>query len=76
VAFAKPLGILRRYGFQRGVLGGSRPWFMVAFVLWAGRHARKAIGRTPEVAACEVLRPGEAITITALPPEPKRRRNR
>ncbi|MEP6661707.1 MAG: hypothetical protein ABJD24_17470 [Acidimicrobiales bacterium] len=74
--WAKPIAILRRYGFQRGVLGGSRPWFIVAFVLWAGRKSRKALERTPLVAACEVLRPGDSIRITALPPEPKGRRYR
>ncbi len=74
--WAKPIAILRRYGFQQGVLGGSRPWFIVAFVLWAGRKSRKALGRAPLVAACEVLRPGDSIRITALPPEAKARRYR
>ena len=74
--WAKPIAILRRHGFQRGVLGGSRPWFIVACVLWAGRKTRKALARTPEVAACEVLRPGDSIRITALLPERKGRRYR
>ena len=71
-----PIRILRHYGFVRGVLGGSRPWIVVAGLLWFARNARSLLGRTPEVAACEVLRPGESIVLTALAPARKGRRIR
>jgi hypothetical protein len=66
----------RRLGWYRGVLGGSRGWLAVGAVFWAGRFARKAFGKNPETAAIEVLKPGQTVVITALPPGSSRKLKR
>jgi len=75
LAWRHPVGQLRRLGFQRGVVGGNRTWLLVAVGLWLARATRRALTKTAEVAATEVLRPGESITIRALSPEPRARRH-
>jgi len=68
--------VARRLGWYRGVLGGSRTWLAVGGVFWAARFARKALGKNPETAAIEVLKPGQRVIITALPPGSSRKLKR
>jgi hypothetical protein len=59
------LARLRTLGLQRGVLGGSRPWLVVAGVTWALRALQWA-WRTDEVVLYEgTLEPGERLEIVA-----------
>ena len=67
-----PVAQLRRQGLQRGLLGGNRAWLVVGIGLWLARAARRAFTKSAEVAAIEILKPGEAITIRALAPPSRR----
>lgn len=62
-----PIGGLRGLAVRRGLLGGSRPWMIVAGVLWGLRLLRRASGRRPELLSVERLKPGQTLQITALP---------
>ncbi len=72
--FLSPAAFARRQGLYRGLLGGSRGWLVVGVTVWGGRLLRRSLGRNEEVVAVEVLQPGEAIRIEALPPARGRRR--
>lgn len=62
-----PITGLRSLAVRRGVFGGSRPWMIVAVVLWGFKMLRKASTRRPEVLSVERLNPGETLQVTALP---------
>lgn len=62
------LARLRSLGLQRGVLGGSRPWLVVAGLTW-GLRALQWAWRTDEVVLYEgVVEPGERLEIAAERP--------
>ena len=61
-------------GLYRGLLGGSRGWLFVGGLFWAVRLMRRFVGRTEEIAATEVLKPGQFVTIAAIAPVTRRRR--
>jgi hypothetical protein len=61
-------------GLYRGLLGGSRGWLFVGGVFWAGRLMRRFFGRTAEIAATEVLKPGQFVTIAAIAAPTRRER--
>lgn len=60
---------LARNGFRRGVLGRSRAWLVVGITATAVRLVTRLLARKPEVVYSTRLQPGEALRITALPPE-------
>jgi hypothetical protein len=71
-----PLGLLgtaRRLGVDRGVMGGSRPWLVVAGVAWGIKAVQYARRPEPETLVREVLEPGETIIISHAGPPPSRR---
>jgi hypothetical protein len=71
-----PLGLLgaaRRLGVDRGVLGGSRPWLVVAGVAWGIKAVQYARRPEAETLVREVLEPGETIVISHGGPPPSRR---
>ena len=70
-----PIAQLRRLGFQRGVMGGSRKWLGVAIALWLVRATRRALAKSEQIAATEVLLPGQTLTIRTIAPEPRRARS-
>ncbi len=67
-----PISGLRGLALRRGVLGGSRPWMVVAAVLWGARLVRRASSRRPEVVSIERLKPGQTVQVTALQPTGRR----
>lgn len=56
---------LRRASFDRGLLGGSRPWIVVGAVLWAARGVRIATRRQRGVVWRGALGAGEVISVAA-----------
>ena len=56
---------LRRASFDRGLLGGSRPWIVLGALLWAVRGLRLATRRQGGVVWRGVLAEGETITVRA-----------
>jgi hypothetical protein len=66
-AILSPTAIMRRKVVSRGVFGGSRGWLVVGGLLFVGRNLRKLVSGTEEVAAVEVLRPGERLLLTTIP---------
>lgn len=56
---------LRRASFDRGLLGGSRPWIAVGALLWAARGLRIATRHQRGVVWRGVLAEGETITVRA-----------
>lgn len=67
---------LRRLGFDRGVLGGSRPWLVVGGAAWGLRAIQRARRPEPETLLLEVLEPGETILVSHSGPPltPRQRR--
>ena len=61
-------------GLYRGVLGGSRGWMAVGGVFWGARLMRRYFGRGEEIAATEVLQPGQFVTIRAIAAPTRRER--
>jgi hypothetical protein len=59
----------------RGLYGESRGWRTMWYLVTIGGLVRRTFGRNPEVAAVEVLQPGEHLTLrTITPPTRKERR--
>ena len=52
----------------KGLLGGSRGWMAVGVVVWGPRLMKKALGKNEQIVATEVLRPGQALQLTAISP--------
>jgi hypothetical protein len=69
-----PAVYIRRSGFYKGVLGGNRGWLAVFAVFWGGKKLRTTFGRSEEIAATEVLQPGQLVTIRAIKPPTRRQR--
>ena len=69
-----PTAALRRNALYKGLLGGSRGWLAVGAFVWAPRLMKRALGRTEKVVATEVLKPGQAIYIEAIPQETREQR--
>ncbi len=53
----------RSIGLQRGIVGGSRPWMLVAAVLWGAKAVQWAMRRDERVVFRTVLEPGETLEI-------------
>jgi hypothetical protein len=70
------LGTARRLGVDRGLLGGSRPWLVVAGVAWSIKAVQYARRPEPETLVREVLEPGETIVISHAGPPPSRQEKR
>ena len=66
---AKLAGRLMTTAARRGLLGGSRPWFVVLVLLVGGRVLRWIGGRSRwSSSVSERLLVGDRIEITSLPP--------
>jgi hypothetical protein len=55
---------LLRRGVRRGVLGGSRPWTVVAVVAGSIHLFGRLWGKTPQVVYREELEPGQTIVVS------------
>ena len=79
MAKAKPpqgkLARFLRYGaLHKGLLGGSRGWQVVFFVMFGGRMMRKLSGKVPEIVATEKIQPGHLLQLEAIPPPTRKQR--
>ena len=63
-----PFAALRRNALYKGVLGGSRVWMTVGAFIWGARFARKAFGKTEQIVATEVLKPGQVLRLEVIEP--------
>jgi hypothetical protein len=63
-----PAARLRHNSITRGFLGGDRRWMAVGVLMWGPVLLRKLFGRNVEILSTEVLRPGQAVRIEAIPP--------
>lgn len=62
-----------RYGaLHKGLLGGSRGWRAVFFLMFGGRMVRKLSGKVPEILGTETLEPGHLLQIEAIAPMTRR----
>ena len=57
---------ITRMGAVRGLLGGSRAWFLMWAVAGAFKMLAKLVRKEPEVVYNEDLQPGESLVITHL----------
>lgn len=55
---------LWRTGLRRGILGGSRPWFVVAIAAGGLRLLHRLSGSEPEVVFSQELPPGGTLVIS------------
>jgi hypothetical protein len=69
-----PTAALRRNALTKGLLGGSRGWMAVGAAVYGPRLLKKALGRTEVLVAKEVLKPGQAVCITAIEPQTRAER--
>jgi hypothetical protein len=69
-----PTAVLRRNAVSKGLFGGSRGWLAVGAVVWGPRLMKRAFGRTEKVVATEVLKPGQALYLEAIPQETRAQR--
>ena len=63
-----PVVALRRRAVYKGLFGGSRGWMVVGAVVWGPRLMKKVLGRTEQIVATEVLKPGQRVCIEAITP--------
>ena len=63
-----PTAMLRHNALSQGVFGGRRGWMVIGAFLWGPRLVKRFMGRQEEVLTTERLKPGEAVTITAVRP--------
>lgn len=63
-----PTATLRRGALYKGLLDGRRGWMAVGAVVWGPRLVKKALGRTEQIVAIEVLKPGQALRLEAIKP--------
>jgi hypothetical protein len=70
------LAYLRRTGFRRGLLGGSRGWMIAGGAAYAVRVLQRASRNEPVVVYREELEPGETVVIKHEPEPPPRGRRR
>ncbi|MBI2710753.1 MAG: hypothetical protein HYX34_13830 [Actinobacteria bacterium] len=59
----RALGLLRRTGFRKGVLGGSRGWTAAFVGVWGYRQLKRLAKREEEVVFRSELKPGERLVI-------------
>lgn len=52
-----------RLGINRGLFGGSKPWFYVGTGLWTLRTVRRLAARKSEILLSEELKPGQRLVI-------------
>jgi hypothetical protein len=69
-----PFTYARRAFVSRGLLGGNRTWLVIGGTVWAGRLIRRTVGRAETIAATEVLKPGEFVTIRTIQPPTRHER--
>ena len=65
------LTYLRRRATMRGLLGGSRPWFLLWVTLFALRILRRITRDKEEVVYSEELKAGQTLVISASDRQPK-----
>jgi hypothetical protein len=61
-----PVAALRRSALSKGLLGGSRGWMAVGAMVWGPRLMKKALGRSEQIVATEVLEPGQVLRLEAI----------
>ena len=69
-----PTAALRRNALYKGLFGGSRGWLAVGTIVWGPRLMKRALGRTEKVVAIEVLKPGQALYLEAIPQQTREQR--
>jgi hypothetical protein len=60
----RAIRLVSRVGVSRGLMGGSRPWAVIASLTLATRLFKKISKGTPQTAYSEELRPGDCLIIT------------
>ncbi len=58
----------------RGLYGESRDWRTLWYVVTTVGLVRRVFGKNPEVAAIEVLQPGEHVTLRTIPAPTRKER--
>jgi hypothetical protein len=73
--YRSPGRFLRYQVATRGLYGDSRGWRTMWYVVTAAGLLRRTFGKHPEVAAIEVLKPDQMVSISTIPaPTRKQRR--
>jgi hypothetical protein len=65
---------LRRNGLYKGLLGGSRGWLTIFGLLSAQKFIGKYVGRDEQKLTLDMLKPGQSMTITAIPAPTRKQR--
>jgi hypothetical protein len=67
---------LRQGALHKGLLGDSRAWRVLFFVMFGGRMFRKLFGKTQETVLTEKLKPGQVLQLRTLPQKTRADRKR
>jgi hypothetical protein len=62
-----PWPVLRRDAIVKGLVGGNRGWMAIGALVWGPVLMRRFFGRTVEIVSSEVIKPGQAVRIEAIP---------
>jgi hypothetical protein len=72
--YRTPGKFIRYQVATRGLYGDSRGWRTLWYVVTSAGLLRRAFGKHPEVAAVEVLQPGEQLTLRTISPPTRKER--
>ena len=72
--FGSPGRFMRYQITTRGLYGDSRGWRTMWYLATVGGLVRRTFGKRPEVAAVEVLKPGQQVTLRTIRPPTRRER--
>ena len=67
---------LRQGALHKGLLGESRGWRALFFLMFGARMFRKLFGKTEETVLTEKLKPGQVLQLRTLPQKTKADRRR
>jgi hypothetical protein len=66
--------LIRTRATSRGLFGGSRGWLTVWALLTGKKFVGKYIGKDAQVVSLERLKPGESMTLSAIPTPTRKER--
>jgi len=68
------MAFVRRSAMRRGVFGGNPAWQTIAVAFFVNDMRKKFLVKQSDLLSTEVLEAGQTVTITSIPPAPRRRK--
>ncbi|MGH9134152.1 MAG: hypothetical protein ACRDZZ_09460 [Ilumatobacteraceae bacterium] len=71
-----PSVLIRRRALHKGILGPSRMWRAIAFVVFGRKLLKRIFGKNVDELGTEKLTAGQLVQIEAIAPPTRRKRRR